>query len=279
MTHAFFVTTFYLHNLRISLSSIQRYIKQNRTYQFNLLISNDNPNYVVKEEFISSFIDLDLFKKVVILNTDENLGCFHNRMKCIKTGYQEFPDSKFFMFVDDDDVVLNPKFDSDKLGIMHHGVVTHRLLEVLTLINEPVVDLNNEHIEYEEWKIGCVGNSFNLKEYYKFICEAEGWFPELYKIYGTKRIMEPDDVIIHNMWFVWLNNTYGNYEDFHETADRFSYSLTYLEDRKGRYYVEPGICDLRYGEYDGHSNYLDLYGKVWESFDNFMKKKRLDEKN
>lgn len=207
------------------------------------------------------------------MNTDENLGCFHNRMKCIKTAYKEFKDTKFFMFVDDDDVVLNPLFDSKKFGIMHRGVVTHRLLEVLTLINEPVVDLTNKHFEYEEWKAGCVGNVFDLAEYHKFITDAEGWFPELYKIYGSKRIMEPDDMLIHHMWMIWLGNIYGNFAEQHENVDRYSYSLTFLEDRQGRYYVEPGVRDLRYGEYDGHSSYRDLYNPVWNEFDRYMKRK------
>ena len=119
MTHSFFVTTYYFSNLRISLPSIQRYIKQNLKYSFNLLLSNDNPNLKLTEEYISKFIDLSLFNKVVILNTDENLGQFRNRVKCIKRGYEEFQDCKYFMFVDDDDVVLNPTFDSDKFGIIH----------------------------------------------------------------------------------------------------------------------------------------------------------------
>jgi hypothetical protein len=156
---------------------------------------------------------------------------------------------------------------------MHHAVVTHRLLEVLTLINEPVINLNNKHIEYEEWKAGIVGNAFDLKQYHRFICDAEGWFPELYKIYGSERIMEPDDMILHNMWLVWVGNTYGNYGEYHENIDRFSYSLTYLEERLGRYYVEPGVCDLRYGEYDGHSRYADLYNPIWNEFDRYMKRK------
>ena len=273
MTHTFFVTTFYLPNLRISLSSIQRYIKQNTRYKFNLLISNDNPNFTVTNEFVSDLIDLSIFKKVVILNTDKNVGCFHNRIKCIKEGYNEFPDCKYFMFVDDDDVVLNPTFDSDAFGIIHHAVVTHRLLEVLTLINEPIINLNNDKFEYEEWKAGCVGNAFNLSLFHQFITDAEGWFPELYKIYGSERIMEPDDVIIHNMWLVWVGNVYGNFVEKHEHVDRYSYSLTYLEERMGRYYVEPGICDLRYGEYDGNSNYADLYNPIWNGFDRYMKRK------
>lgn len=273
MTHAFFVTTFYLPNMRISLSSIQRYIKQNQRYKFNLLVSNDNPFYTVTEEYISKLVDLSLFNKVVILNTDKNLGCFHNRIKCIKTAYQEFTDTKYFMFVDDDDVVLNPTFDSDKFAIIHHGVITHRLLEVLTLIEEPVINLNNPQIEYEEWKAGCVGNSFDLKEFYRFICDAEDWFPELYKMYGSQRIMEPDDMIIYHMWCVWLGNIYGYFPAHFENVDRFSYALTYLEDRVGRYYVEEGVCDLRYGKDRNNKNYLDLYIPLWNEFDRYMKRK------
>ena len=280
MTHSFFVTTYYFSNLRISLPSIQRYIKQNLKYSFNLLLSNDNPNLKLTEEYISKFIDLSLFNKVVILNTDENLGQFRNRVKCIKRGYEEFQDCKYFMFVDDDDVVLNPTFDSNKLGIMHHGVVTHRLLEVLTLIQEPIINLNNKNFEYEEWKAGCVGNVFNLKEYYRFICDAEGWFPILYEIYGSKRIMEPDDVILHNMWIIWVSFIHGNVASLHDNVDRYSYSLTFLEDRVGRYYVEDGVCDLRYGE-NYNKSYMDIYNPIIEQFTNYMQNKinSTDEQN
>lgn len=274
MTHAFFVTTFYLPNLRISLPSIQRYVKSNQRYNFNLLLSNDNPNFTLTKDFVSKLIDLSLFDKVLILNTDKNLGCFHNRIKCIKTAHENFKNCKYFMFVDDDDVVLNPTFDSNAFGLMHRGVITHRLLEVLTIIDEPVIDLSNDKFEFEEWKAGIVGNVFRLDKYYEFICDAEGWFPELYNIYGSERIMEPDDMILHHMWMTWLTNTHGGYADKHEHPDRYSYSLTFLENRLGRYYVEPGICDMRYGEYDGHSSYIELYDKVNNSFDSYLKNKK-----
>ena len=46
-----------------------------------------------------------------------------------------------------------------------------------------------------------------------------------------------------------------------------------FEERKGRYEVEEGICDLRYGEYDGHSSYMDIYNPIWEQFPKYMQEK------
>jgi hypothetical protein len=177
------------------------------------------------------------------------------------------------MFVDDDDVVLNPTFDSNKLGIMHHGVVTHRLLEVLTLIQEPTIDLNNKNFEYQEWKIGCVGNVFNLKEYYKFLCDAEDWFPTLNELYGSKRIMAPDDYMLHHLWVIWLSNVYGDARSLHENIDRYSYSLTYLEDRAGRYNVDKNTYDCRYAFDMNGLVYIDFSEKMCFSFDKHIKEK------
>lgn len=273
--NAFIVTTFYLPNLRISLSGIQRYLRSNKRYKMVLTINNDNPNFTLTEEYVKQFIDVSLLDGLLILNTNENLGCFGARVKSIKATYNEFPDVKYFMFIDDDDVVLNPTFDSDNLSIRHRAVVTHRLLEVLTLIDEPVVDLTNKNIEYEEWKAGCVGNPYKLKEFIQFLDDVNDWLPQLYEIYGSKRILEPDDCIIHVMWLVWAGNTYGNYEEVQDYVDRYSYSLTLLEDRRGRYKVEEGICDLRYGlEWDGKTHYAKTYYQpIWDSLDRYMKEK------
>lgn len=280
MKVAFFVTTYNLPNLRISLPAIERYIRQNKRYQYYLLISNDNPKFALTEEFVYDLINPKSIQRLLILNTDKNLGCLGNRLKCINQARQ-LGDIGYFMFIDDDDVILNPSFESDKFTISHRAVVTHRILEVLTLIGEPSVDLNNPHIEYEEWKMGCVGVPYWYDEYYKFIQVLTPWLPKLYELYGSERVMEPDDVILMNLWNVYLSNTYNIQsldelsEKLFDKKDRFSYSLTFLEDRKGRYDVEKGICDLRYGDWDGKTTYMSIIEPMISEFDRYMKFKQL----
>jgi hypothetical protein len=89
--------------------------------------------------------------------------------------------------------------------------------------------------------------------------------------------MEPDDVILMNLWNVYLSNTYNIQsldelsEKLFDKKDRFSYSLTFLEDRKGRYEVEKGICDLRYGDWDGKTTYLSIIEPMIAGFDQYMR--------
>ena len=272
--NAFIVTTYNVPNLRISLSSIARYVAQEPYQSFCLLINNDNPNYLLGEKYVRQFVSEELIPHLKIVNTDKNLGCLGARLKSIKALYSwKGSEINYFMFVDDDDVVLQPDFNSDKWTISHRAVVVHRLLEVLTLIDKPKPDLANEFVEYEEWKMGCVGVPYKLSRYYQYICQLEGYLPELYQIYGSERVLEPDDIILMNLWNVYLNHHQGSLNGLFDKKDCFSYALTFLEDRKGRYKVDEGTVDLRYGNWDGKTTYASLITPMIEGFRKYLEEK------
>lgn len=276
MNVAFFITTYNTPNLRISLPALNRYIHQNSgKHHFKLLISNDNPDVVVNKNFVASMINFNELRGYKSLNTTKNRGCLGNRLECILHAQEELGAIDYFMFIDDDDVILNPSFDSYLPTINHHAVVTHRLLEVLKLIDSPEVDLNNQYFEYEEWKMGCVGVGYYYPEYLRFIRHLQEFLPTLYRIYGSERVMEPDDVILMNLWRAWLEVTQAapqgkSIYEFYDNKDDFSYSLTFLEDRKGRYEVEEGLCDLRYGQWDGKTTYASIINPINEAYYKYL---------
>lgn len=271
MTNAFLVTTYYPDYLRISLASINRYIEEHADKRFIVVINNDNEKLKVTRKFARevSGLSCDIF----IRNTDKNKGHLGARLDALDFLRKIAPeDINYFMFVDDDDCVLNPSFDGKVPTLSHRAVVTHRLLEVLKFINDPTVDLDNQYIEYEEWKMGCVGVPYQFKVYYCFIETLKGFLPQLYQLYGSERVGEPDDVILMNLWNVYLQDRYGDLRPlFEEKSNNFSYALTYLEDRRGRYKVPEGVVDLRYGNrWDGKTTYASIIQPMIDTFRTYL---------
>lgn len=273
MTNYFLVTTYYPQYLRISLSSIQRYINFHQTDRFAVVINNDNPERFVSEKFAREVSGLEC--PLNIRNTFTNKGHLGARLDALDFLEEVQKDINYFMFVDDDDVVLEPSFEATTPTISHRACVVKRLQEVLGLIVDPNIPFGNEHIEIEEWKMGCVGVPYKFKIYYQFIQDLKPWLPQLYEIYGSDRVGEPDDVILMNLWNVWLIYTYGSLDNlFARKPANYSYALTYLEDRKGRYKVPKGVVDLRYGEWDGHTTYQSLIDPMIKSFQKFLNEKK-----
>lgn len=273
------ITTYNLPNLIISLSGVRRFLEQNTTHEFAIAINNDNPAYDLTPEFVSRYLPRHLSDHVLLVNpaNGENLGHLGARLKSINRAYEWMIDEKldfqFYMFIDDDDVILTPDFNSKKLEISHRAVVTHRLLEVLTLIDRPYPDISNPFIEYEPWKMGCVGVPYNFKYYYQFIKNLEGFLPKLYEIYGSEKVGEPDDIILMNLWHVWLSTFVdSNLKNLLEEKDTFSYALTYIEDRKGRYETPKGVVDLRYGEWDGKTTYASIVQPIIDAYVEYVRK-------
>lgn len=270
----FIITTYNLPNLIISLNGLRRFLENDRLHNYALCVNNDNPAYDLKPDIIRRYIPEELSANVLLVNPNgnENLGCLNARIKAITKAYEWAQEKcfsfQFFMFIDDDDVVLTPDFKSDKFEISHRAVVVHRLLEVLTLIERPYPDRENKFIEYEEWKMGCVGVPYNFELYHKFIEHLKGFLPKLYEIYGTPKVMEPDDIIFMNLWHVWMRHFVDdNLDNVIDKKDTYSYALTFLEDRKGRYNIPQGVVDLRYGNnWDGKTTYQSIVQPLIDAY-------------
>lgn len=269
------ITSYYHENLIISLSRLRNYFD----YPFKLIIHNDNPEYNLTSEYVQNILhrsDVPLF----IHNSPKNLGCFNARMNIIKLMRDniEFK-SRWFIFIDNDDVLLTPKLTDEYAPVLNHNaLVVTRLREVLSLIDNPnyTPARKSEFIKLENPKAGCVGIPYDTETYLEFFEKSQGFFPTLYKIYGTEKVMEPDDCILMYMFRIFLENKLKmTFAEIAEYIDKFaqseySYALTFLENRRGRYEISNGVSDLRYGDNLTGISYESLYYAISTAFYKYL---------
>jgi len=268
------VLTFYPENLLISLSRLRNY----RDYPFKLIIHNDNPAEKVFFDYVDGILNRpDVF--VLIHNNEENMAHFNSRLNVIRL-MKENPalQSKWFIFIDDDDVLLTPRLIDGYAPVLNHNaLVVRRLREVLSLIRDPnYYSGRSKFMEEDKPKVGCTGIPYDMQTYFEFYDRVQGFLPTLYQIYGTERVMEPDDVILQYMFRIFLENKLGL--EFAQmrgymaqfAQDSYSYAITHLEDRRGRYPVAPGVADLRYGDNPTGISYESLYYAITEPFYNYL---------
>lgn len=99
--------TYHIDNLKFSLKALQ-----DLNYDFNLIIHNDNPEIKLTKEWLLENCELNKipYKKLTILNEDENVGMLFSRINAFKS----IENQEYTLFMDDDDYLLVkdlPEFD------------------------------------------------------------------------------------------------------------------------------------------------------------------------
>lgn len=260
------ITTYYIDNLHISLFRLKWL-----NFDYHLIIHNDNPDVILDSRYLK---ECGYEGSAIIINEHKNLGCYDSRIVSIKYVLDNLKDTTHIIFCDDDDILLNPEF-SNKLITNHNALVVSRLRDQLSLmVSKP--DINNlintsEFITDERPKMGCVGVSYKVELFQDLIPVLDKFKPLLSRYHGSERILEPDDVYIMNFIRIYLEKRVG--PDFinrcYHYSQNYSYSLTFLEDREGRYFIEPGVNDLRYGS-STNTTYKDLIDGACKLFSDFI---------
>lgn len=127
------LTTFNHEFLKISVSGLGR-VGKNVT----LIIYNDNPCRKLTHRALRR---MGFHGRVHVINGNENLGQFGARMSIIEYVQKNNLDSPWFMFANDDDIVLNtsvPNIDENNYAVMGNAVViAKRVLDVLRVMDNP----------------------------------------------------------------------------------------------------------------------------------------------
>jgi hypothetical protein len=271
------------------MNCLQRYAG----HPFRVVIYNDNTD-ILTEQDIANFGYTR--GNLTIINNQKNLGCFHARWNCLEY-MREYPEiaTEYFMFLDSDDQVIDINFGTGKEIVNHNGVVVKRLTEVLDILRAPtalqkLLAEKNEFIEPECPKTGCVGVLYRPEMWYAMMDLVRDFLPQLYELYGSKRILEPDDVIYMNLIRMFMEHRLVQsgaaadyaaareilFNDAHplnpyERTDNYSYALTMIEARAGRYAVESGVTDFRYGiSLHRYKTYEDFYNTLSERFYKYL---------
>lgn len=127
------LTTFSHEFLRISVAGLARLSKNSI-----LIIYNDNPCRPLKHRTIRK---LGFRGQLHIINTDENVGHIRARIAILDYVNKNKIDAPWFVFANDDDIVLNidvPQIENNIFAIMGNAVVIRqRVLDVLRVMDNP----------------------------------------------------------------------------------------------------------------------------------------------
>ncbi len=125
------MTTYHSEFLRISVGALARLGRD-----FMLVIFNDNPDVKIH---ITDIRKLGFHGKVHIINTDYNVGQLRARLEIIKHVKSQKHHPDWFMFIDDDDIVLNltvPQVAAQNFAVIQNmAVIQNRLVNVLRVMD------------------------------------------------------------------------------------------------------------------------------------------------
>lgn len=148
------LTTYYNENLMISVSGLARLGKQ-----AILIIHNDNPDTKVTRRQIRN---IGYAGKLYIINSEHNTGLRNSRLAIIDFVKQRKLSTKWFIFLDDDDTLLNldvPDVTKNHFAIIQNmAVIRTRLIDVLRAIKSPNnIVPDNENIFIVRPHVGLAG--------------------------------------------------------------------------------------------------------------------------
>lgn len=158
------LTTFYNENLMISLSGLARLGKR-----AILVIHNDNPQTkVTKRDVRCMGYDGD----VHIINSGYNIGLLRARLAIIDYVKKHRINSDWFVFANDDDVLLNldiPNVGQNHFAIIQNmAVVRTRLIDVLRIMKNPDnFTIDEENIYLVRPHIGIIGTLVRMDYIFK----------------------------------------------------------------------------------------------------------------
>lgn len=149
------LTTYYNENLMISMSGVARLPYNNMV----LIIHNDNPDTKITARKIRH---MGYRGKLYIINSEYNTGLRSSRMAIIDFVQQHKIKSDWFVFLDDDDVLLNievPSVSEKHFAIIQNmAVIRTRLIDVLRVIQKPhSIVFDDENVYVVRPHIGLCG--------------------------------------------------------------------------------------------------------------------------
>lgn len=188
------LTTYNHENLILSMSGLARL-----DTGFTLIIHNDNPTCALSRRKIRR---MGYRGKLHIINASHNCGHLESRLAILKYISDKKIDSEWFIFVDDDDVLLNlnlPTVSSDNFAIIQNAVVIRtRLLDVLRIINNPSdFTIDNENVCMVRPHIGLSGTLVRTSAMLRLANVLSDIVPELSVISESLSFRPPIDMM---MW-------------------------------------------------------------------------------
>ena len=188
------LTTYYNENLMISLSGLSRLGKR-----AILIIHNDNPETEVTKRDVRR---MGFGGDVHIINSAHNVGLLRSRLAIIDFISEHKISAEWFVFVNDDDVLLNldlPKVEKKHFAIIQNmAVVRSRLIDVLRIIKNPDnFTIDDENIYLLRPHIGIIGMLIRMEYVFKLGTVLKSAMSEISDVDETLSFRPPVDMM---MW-------------------------------------------------------------------------------
>ncbi len=189
------MTTFNTEFLRISIPQLAK-IKS----PIFLILHNDNPTKKVSTRDIRKF---GYRGKLIILNATENIGPMRSRLKILAAARNANINSDWFIFVDDDDLLMNvdvPKVSDEVFAIQQNMLfIKRRLIDLLCAQDDAQsCKPNGVNITVEHPHIGIVGTLIRTSVILKLGTQIEPIVKGIIAIDETLSVRPPEDIV---MWF------------------------------------------------------------------------------
>lgn len=262
--------------LIVSLTSIRKVLERHKDKYFCLFVYNDNPKHKLTIEDIQYYITDELLYRhfIGIYNGTTNLRQFHAKVTAIELAYkfmheERYYDIEYFTIVDEDDILLEFNGNPGYLEINNKVLVAKSFRNLFSLIRNPKqIPSQVRDFGYTE---GIAGNLYNMNEYIDFLQVIKGFFPKLHEIYGSDKIVNPDDYILRNLWRSYLRWKYQK-EDLSEfiIGGVHSYAVVdrkYRENELDDIKTDRDINDVNDIRYNSSLTSEEDYNRLWNLVD------------
>lgn len=188
------LTTYYNENLMISLSGLSRIAKS-----CILVIHNDNPETKITARHIRQ---MGFTGELYIINSQHNIGLLNSRLSIIDFITENKLNSDWFVFADDDDILLNvdiPKIGRQNFAIIQNMLMIRtRLIDVLRAMRDPnSVVADNQNIFLMRPNIGLAGTLVRTSEILRLGAVLRFVYKELSDVSESIAFRAPIDAM---MW-------------------------------------------------------------------------------
>ncbi len=188
------LTTYYNENLMISMSGLSRL-----RGDCVLIIHNDNPDTKVSYQQIR---DMGYKGKLYIINSEYNTGLLNSRLSIINFVKQHDIRADWFIFVDDDDILLNidiPNITEKHFAVIQNMLVIRtRIVDVLRAIQNPAsISCDEENVYTVRPHIGMAGTLIRKDILLRFATVLHDALPVISDIDESLGFRPPVDIA---MW-------------------------------------------------------------------------------
>ena len=195
------LTTFNHEFLNISISGLAHIGKN-----IILVVYNDNPCRKLTHKMVRR---LGFRGQLHIINTDENVGVIRARVAILEYIKKNKLVGNWFMFANDDDVVLNavlPGIDDNIFAVMGNAVVIrNRILDVLRIMSNPNdYTIDSVDTQLRAPHIAISGTLVRTKHILEFGDFLSTIMPQIINTVSDTPFIIPADIMMWNMFVEYM---------------------------------------------------------------------------